>query len=114
MRALLLALVALLLTAAPANAALKRDDPRRLWPLHAEPNAEFGGTIGGSRGRSVLLRGVNVNSLAEYWQGTPFPTTFPLARKDPERIAAIGWNVVRLLVSWSRLQPQPGFEDSDY
>ena len=61
-----------------------------------------------SRGREVLLRGVNVNALAEYWKGGRFRTVFPLARKDPARMAAIGWNAVRLLVSWSRIEPEPG------
>ena len=37
----------------------------------------------GRRGREVLLRGVNVNALAEYWKGGRFRTVFPLARKDP-------------------------------
>ena len=59
-----------------------------------------------SRGREVLLRGVNVNSLAEYWRGGSFRTVFPLARRDPGRMAAIGWNAVRLLVSWSRVEPR--------
>ena len=112
-RAFAAALLALLLMAAPA-AARRADDPRRLYPLHAEPDAADGGRIVDSRGRTVLLRGVNVNALAEYWQGGPFPTTFPLARKDPERIAAIGWNSVRLLVSWSRVEPQPGVYDEAY
>ena len=67
-----------------------------------------------SRGREVLLRGVNVNALAEYWKGSRFPTVFPLARKDPARMAAIGWNAVRLLVSWSRIEPRPGRYDRAY
>lgn len=112
-RALMLALVALC-GLVPAAAAARRDDPRKLYPLHAEPDPERGGRIVDSRGRQVLLRGVNVNSLAEYWQGTAFPPTFPLARKDPERIAAIGWNANRLLVSWSRVEPQPGVYDEAY
>jgi endoglycosylceramidase len=112
---LLLALIAALLaSASPAAAAAKRDDPRRLYALHAEPDPDNGGRIVDARGRTVLLRGVNVNALAEYWQGSPFPTTFPLARKDPERIAGVGWNSVRLLVSWSRVEPQPGVYDEAY
>ena len=70
-----------------------------------------GGRIVDGRGREVLLRGVNVNALAEYWKGTDFPTTFPLAPDDPARMRSIGWNAVRLLVSWSRVEPAPGRYD---
>ena len=31
------------------------------------------------------------------------PTTFPLDQKDPSRMAAIGWNAVRLAVSWKAI-----------
>ena len=86
----------------------------RLSPLHAEPDRKAGGRIVDSRGREVLLRGVNVNALAEYWKGSGFRTVFPLARKDPARMAAIGWNAVRLLVSWSRIEPAPGRYDRAY
>jgi endoglycosylceramidase len=82
--------------------------------LHAEPDPERGGRIVDARGREVLLRGVNVNALAEYWQGTDFPTTFPFDEADAERMAAIGWNTVRLLVSWSRIEPAPGRYDEGY
>jgi endoglycosylceramidase len=77
--------------------------------LHAE-----GARIVDARGREVLLRGVNVNALAEYWKGTPFATTFPLAPDDPDRMAIIGWDAVRLLVSWSRIEPSPGAYDEGY
>jgi endoglycosylceramidase len=82
--------------------------------LHAEPDPAHGGRIADSRGREVLLRGVNVNSLGEYWQGTAIDPTLPLERDDPAEIAAIGWNVVRLIVSWSRVEPRPGDYDERY
>src|SRR3954449_2773246 len=91
------------LAVVPARASLPR--------LHAVPDRNGRGRIVDARGREVLLRGVNVNALAEYWKGTPFPTTFPLAPDDPDRMAAIGWDAVRLLVSWSRIEPQPGTYD---
>ena len=80
----------------------------RLLPLHAEPDPTAGGRIVDAAGREVLLRGVNVNALVEYWQYGAFPTTFPLTTADAQRLAAVGWNSVRLLVSWSRVEPQPG------
>ena len=73
--------------------------------LHAEPDPVAGGRIVDALGREVLLRGVNVNALTEYWQYGSFPTTFPLTGADADRISAAGWNVVRLLVSWSRIEP---------
>jgi endoglycosylceramidase len=57
---------------------------------------------------------VNVNAFAEYWKGTDFPTTFPLTAADADMMAAIGWNAVRLLLSWSRVEPAPGQYDEAY
>ncbi len=82
--------------------------------LHAEPDPVNGGRIVDARGREVILRGVNVNALAEYWQYGAFATTFPLTPADADRISATGWNVVRLLVSWSRIEPAPGSYDETY
>jgi endoglycosylceramidase len=42
------------------------------------------------------------------------PTTFPFTEDDADLIAAIGWNTVRLLLSWSRVEPQPGVYDEEY
>ncbi|MGQ0803075.1 MAG: glycoside hydrolase family 5 protein [Actinomycetota bacterium] len=86
----------------------------RLPALHAEPDPVNGGRIVDAEGREVLLRGVNVNALAEYWEGTDFRTTFPLKKSDPARMASIGWNAVRLLLSWSKVEPEPGEYDEEY
>lgn len=110
-------LPAVLLVAAvamPATASAALPAAAAVRPLHAVPDPVAGGRLVDDRGREVLLRGVNVNALADYWRGTPFATTFPLAAQDPARMRRIGWNAVRLLVSWSRVEPAPGRYDERY
>src|SRR3954451_2755404 len=66
-------------------------------------------------GRQVLLRGVNVNQLGDYWQQRPdIPATLPLSEKDFADIHALGMNVVRLIVHWSKLEPARGEFDAAY
>lgn len=66
-------------------------------------------------GRDVLLRGANVNSLGEYWQGVPsVPTTIPLTETDWEAMAAHGFSAIRLLITWSRVEPTRGAVDQAY
>jgi endoglycosylceramidase len=66
-------------------------------------------------GRQVLLRGVNVNQLGDYYQADPaLPTTIPLTERDFEQIAALGFNVVRLVMNWSAFQPERGAFDEAY
>jgi len=82
-------------------------------PLHATRGANPG--IFNARGARVLLHGVNVNGLAEYYAARPdLPTTIPVRRDDFRRIARVGFNSVRLLVSWSRLEPRPGAYNTTY
>jgi endoglycosylceramidase len=90
------------------------DDLLGARPLHAEPDETNGGAIVDDLGRTVLLRGVNVNALAEYWKAGDFNTTFPLIDSDIDFIASVGWNAVRLLLSWSRVEPNPGEYDEAY
>ena len=111
---LTVALAVLATGALPESPAAARPRALRLSALHAEPDPVRGGRIVDEHGRQVLLRGVNANALAEYWPGTSFPTIFPFTADDADRIAGIGWNVVRLLVSWSRVEPAPGRYDEAY
>lgn len=108
----MLAVLAILVAASPA--AAKAPGPLELRPLHAEPDAKRGGRIVDDRGREVRLRGVNVNALADYWKGSRFPTVFGFEKRDPDRLQAIGFNAVRLLLSWSRVEPEPGVYDAKY
>ena len=66
-------------------------------------------------GRDVLLRGANVNSLALYWQGVPtVDTTIPVSAEDWDTMAAHGFSVIRLLVTWANVEPTKGEIDEDY
>lgn len=68
-----------------------------------------------SRGRQVLLHGVADNQLGDYYQVDPAqPTTFALRRRDFQRMHRLGFNVVRLVMSWSRLEPRRGHISEPY
>jgi endoglycosylceramidase len=97
---------ALMLTvAAPAAAALPR--------LHAERGTSP--AIVTADGRQALLRGINVNQLGDYWQQrADIPATVPLTEDDFAGIERLGINVVRLIVHWSRLEPERGRFDDGY
>lgn len=66
-------------------------------------------------GRYVLLRGANYNVLGEYWQGVKdVPTTKAYEDSDIILMEHYGFNCVRLLFTWSRLEPQRGQYDTAY
>lgn len=91
----------------------KPDDP--VPGLSAVTNGTDPGRIVDSAGRQVLLRGVNVNSHVEYWQyDSTIATTFPFTEEDADLVAAMGWIMVRLAISWSRVEPHPGHYDDTY
>ena len=82
-RVVALAAVALLTLSAAAQDVPGRGARLALPALHAEPDP--GGGRRRRQGREVILRGVNVNALAEYWQYGAFPTTFPFDEADADR-----------------------------
>lgn len=84
-----------------------------LLPLHAITGASPG--VFDSHDRQVRLRGVDVNSLGDYYQDDPaLPTVVPVTNRDWASMAAHGFDVVRLLVSWSKLEPKRGVFDDAY
>jgi endoglycosylceramidase len=111
-RRLLALLVAgvVLLGGAPVVRAKPDSSRRALRALHVA-----GGRVVDGLGRTVLVRGVNVNQLGDYFRPNPaVPSTLPFSRADLEQIAALGLNSVRLLIHWSLLEPKPGQRDSAY
>ena len=115
-------------------------------PLYALPFLHVGPASGPAglpqvmdpAGRVVMLRGVNVNGLEDYWAdsatplATPYPTT-PAAyaggacpRRNPAvesmavcaldfpQLQALGYDSIRLGVSWSLLEPAPGVISTSY
>lgn len=81
--------------------------------LHAERGERPG--VFDEDGRQVVLRGVNLNAMAEYARNNPdLDPTQPLTDATWDQIADEGFNVVRLLVSWSLLEPERGEIDDVY
>ena len=112
--------------------------------LPAASAPPLGGTdflhVSGSRivdgaGRTVILRGANANGLVDYWRSDlrpPYPidpaayahgrcpaddkrtTAVPLCERDLAQMRVLGFDNLRLPVSWSLLEPTPGHLNRTY
>ena len=81
--------------------------------LHAGQGAVPG--IYDQDGRYMILRGVNYNSLGDYWQGNAnVATTKTYTPDDIRMMSSYGFNCIRLLFSWSKLEPERGKYNYDY
>ncbi len=108
-----------LLVAAALAAPLVAAPPASAAPEAASVPAGFlrveGGHLGDGEGHQVLLRGVNVNQLVDFFQPRPgVPATRPLSEDDFAGMAAYGFTVARLNISWSALEPVRGRLDPGY
>ncbi|GAC1329471.1 MAG: hypothetical protein NVSMB17_05900 [Candidatus Dormibacteria bacterium] len=123
-----------------ANAASPAAPPYSLPYLHVGKTSGPAGLpqVLDANNRVVLLRGVNVNGLEDYWADsatplvTPYPTSpgpyangacparnpavesMAVCAVDLVQLQALGYDSIRLAVSWSLLEPRPGFIDSAY
>ena len=121
--AVLAVLVAAAVVVAPAQAGAAES-----YTVPTTPSADAGGLlalkvdrdgspiIADAANRQVLLRGVNVNQLVDYGQRDPSsPTVRPLTMADYREMASVyGFDVQRLNLSWSALEPSRGDFDENY
>ena len=100
-------------TAASSTTTATGAASEALRPLHATRGADA--KVSDDQGRQVLLRGVNLNVLGDYYQANAdYPTVIPATDADWAEMASHGFDVVRLLMSWSSLEPTRGTIDADY
>lgn len=94
----------------------KKKENKSLLPdnlLYATRGAHSG--IYDQQGRYILLRGVNYNALGDYWQANPtVATTKTFEENDLKLMASYGINCVRMIFSWSKLEPTKGNYDQNY
>ena len=99
----------------PAQLVPVRDEPAPPGPITVRRDADGSAVLSDQRGAQVILRGINVNQLGDYYAADPdVPTVEALTEQDFVDIAALGFNAVRLVLSWSALEPQPGQVDAAY
>ena len=81
--------------------------------LHAERGSRKG--IFDQQGRYVILRGANYNCLGDYWVANPnVPPVKTYDANDFKMMSEYGFNCIRLLFSWSKLEPEKGKYNQAY
>jgi hypothetical protein len=101
--------------ALPPQPALEPGTTTPPGRLTVRRDADGSAVLSDQSGAQVILRGINVNQLNDYYAADPsVPTVEPLVEQDFADIAAMGFDAVRLTMSWSALEPAPGDLDEDY
>jgi hypothetical protein len=101
--------------ALPAQPEPEAGTPAPPGRLTVRRDADGSAVLSDQSGAQVILRGVNVNQLSDYYAADPaVPTVERLTEQDFADIAAMGFNAVRLTMSWSALEPEPGAVDDGY
>lgn len=81
--------------------------------LYAKKGEKAG--IFDQQGRFVILRGANYNVLGDYWQANPNVATVKKYSEDDFKImASYGFNCIRLIFNWSKLEPVKGEYNQAY
>jgi len=75
--------------------------------LHASSGKHA--AIRDQHGRQLILRGANVTALQDNYQVNPWlAASAPLTDADLAQMRSLGFNVIRLAISWSALEPKRG------
>ncbi|MFM7068805.1 MAG: cellulase family glycosylhydrolase, partial [Actinomycetes bacterium] len=94
-------------TNAPPPATANPGTSTALLPLTATRSTD--GALFDAAGRQVTLRGANFNQLGDYFSSDPrLPTVATLDQADWADARALGFNVVRLVTTWSAWEPERG------
>lgn len=104
----------------PEGATAVQGGPPTAWRgptgIHVVHPAGAPPYLAAAGGGQVLLRGVDTNALVQYSSrpGCAYDETVPITRADLAEMAALGFDLLRLAVSWSRIEPQPGVFSAAY
>ncbi len=80
--------------------------------LHVVHPAGYAPYLANNEDNFVLLRGVDDNTLVQY--PNDYPEAPPVSSTDMAEMAALGFNFLRLPVSWSEIMPSPGSLNQSY
>ena len=105
--------IALVVLACGLIASAATADAAKLKPLHAVRGKKA--AIRDGNGRQVILRAMNVTALQDNYLVNPnLPSGAPVTNTDLAQMQAMGTNSIRLVISWSALEPQRGHLSTGY